>query len=182
VANRRGFLERAEGMQAQAHRMGLPLCVLMLDIDHFKAVNDRYGHQVGDRLLLAVASALRERIRKVDVLGRVGGEEFAVVLYNTTLSQGLQVAEDLRSQVATVQVPGSGHTPSTLIGCTASLGVAVLAGTQEPFGRALSRADQALYQAKAEGRNRVCAAAPPVGTDAAAAAQNKAAMADGHRG
>jgi diguanylate cyclase (GGDEF)-like protein len=163
VANRRGFLERAEVMQAQASRTGYPLCVLMLDIDHFKAVNDLYGHQVGDRLLVAVANALRERVRKEDVLGRIGGEEFAVVLANTTLSQGLQVAENLRLHVSTVQVPSDEHTS---IGCTVSLGVTMLSGTDEPFGRALSRADQALYLAKAEGRNRVCANTTDVATPA----------------
>jgi len=157
VANRRGLLERAEGMESQARRMGMPLCVVMVDIDHFKAVNDQHGHQVGDRLLAAVARALRDNIRKEDALGRVGGEEFAVVLFNATLAEGLNTAEHLRRQVGVVQVPDDKLRPMS---CTVSLGVAAQATTDELLSRTLARADQALYRAKAQGRNRVCGAPP----------------------
>ncbi len=162
IANRRGFLERAESLLAQTLRLELPVCVLMLDIDHFKRVNDVYGHHVGDRLLQTVASALRDRLRKMDVLGRVGGEEFAVVLANTPLPMGLQLADTLRQQVASVRVEAP---DGEVLRCTISVGVAALEGSEESIGRALSRADRALYQAKADGRNRVCAAdllSPPV--------------------
>jgi diguanylate cyclase (GGDEF)-like protein len=155
--HQRGLLERAEGMESQARRMGMPLCVVMVDIDHFKAVNDQHGHQVGDRLLAAVARTLRESIRKEDALGRMGGEEFAVVLFNATLAEGLNTAEHLRRQVGAVQVPNDKLRPMS---CTVSLGVAALATTDEHLSRTLARADQALYRAKAEGRNRVCAAPP----------------------
>jgi diguanylate cyclase (GGDEF)-like protein len=139
----------------------MPLCVLMVDIDHFKAVNDQHGHELGDRVLAAVAAALRENTRKEDALGRMGGEEFAVVLFNATLADGLNTAEQLRRQVGAVQVPSGKLRP---VSCTVSLGVAVPATAHEPFSRTLARADQALYRAKAEGRNRVCGA-PPAAAD-----------------
>lgn len=153
VANRRGLLERAEGMESHARRVGMPLCVLMVDIDHFKAVNDQHGHEVGDRLLAAVARALRENIRKEDALGRMGGEEFAVVLFNATLADGLNTAQHLRRRVSAVRVPDD---QLRTMSCTVSLGVAALVTADEHLNRTLARADQALYRAKAEGRNRVC--------------------------
>lgn len=153
IANRRGLLERAEGMEAQARRMDMPLAVLMVDIDHFKAVNDQHGHPVGDRLLAAVARALRENIRKEDALGRMGGEEFAVMLFNATLAEGLNTAEQLRRQVGAVQVLDDKLRP---VRCTVSLGVTLLAATDVSLSRTLARADKALFRAKYEGRNRVC--------------------------
>jgi diguanylate cyclase (GGDEF)-like protein len=155
VANRRGLLERAASMQAQAQRLGMPLCVLMVDIDHFKAVNDQHGHEVGDRLLASVAHVLRDSVRKVDALGRMGGEEFAVVLFNATLNQGLDIAEQLRQQVGAVLVLNDKLRPVT---CSISLGVAEWPNTGEDLSRTLARADKALYRAKATGRNRVCGA------------------------
>jgi diguanylate cyclase (GGDEF)-like protein len=157
VANRRGLLERAESMQAQASRLSLPMCVVMMDIDHFKAVNDDHGHQTGDHLLAAVARALRDNIRKEDAIGRMGGEEFALLLSNATLAEGLQTAEHLRKQVGSVQVSGGKGRP---LGCTASFGVTALAESEGSVSRALARADKALYRAKAEGRNRVCGVQP----------------------
>ena len=152
VANRRGLFEQAEGMRSQAVRHALPLCVLMLDIDHFKTVNDVHGHAAGDRLLAEVAATLRNTMRKEDAVGRVGGEEFALVLTNTALAQGLVVAETLRQRVSDVRVLTDKGQP---IACTASLGVTALAATDTHFSLAMARADKALYQAKTEGRNRV---------------------------
>ena len=153
IANRRGLLERAQGMEAQAQRVGMPLCVLMLDIDHFKAVNDQHGHPVGDRLLARVAHVLRENVRKEDAIGRMGGEEFAVVLFNATLIQGLGIAEHLRQQVSAVRVLNDKLCPVT---CTISLGATEWNPAGEDLSRTLARADKALYRAKATGRNRVC--------------------------
>lgn len=153
VANRRGLFEQADGIRSQAVRHALPMCVLMLDIDHFKTVNDVHGHGAGDRLLAEVAATLRNTVRKEDAIGRVGGEEFAVVLSNTNLAQGLVVAETLRQSVRNVRVLTDKGQP---IGCTASLGVTALADTDTSFSLAMARADKALYQAKTEGRNRVC--------------------------
>jgi diguanylate cyclase len=155
VANRRGLLERAASMQAQAQRLGMPLCVLMLDIDHFKAVNDQHGHEVGDRLLASVAHVLRDSVRKEDAIGRMGGEEFAVVLFNATLIQGLGIAEHLRQQVNAVRVLNDKLCPVT---CTISLGATEWNPAGEDLSRTLARADKALYRAKATGRNRVCGA------------------------
>jgi diguanylate cyclase (GGDEF)-like protein len=152
IANRRGWMERAQAMLAQAQRMGSPACLVMVDIDHFKPVNDRYGHLVGDRLLAAVAQALHDNVRLEDVVGRMGGEEFAVLLWNTRLAEAVRVAEQLRTRAAAVSVPDE---TGGSIGCSISLGVAEVSSPGEALDRVLARADLALYTAKAAGRNRV---------------------------
>lgn len=153
IANRRGWMERAQAMLAQSQRMGLPTCLVMVDIDHFKPVNDRYGHLVGDRLLAAVAQALHDNVRQEDIVGRMGGEEFAVLLWNTHQEEAIRVAEQLRTRAGAVSVPDE---TGRSIGCSISLGVAEVASPGEALDRVLARADLALYTAKAAGRNRVC--------------------------
>ena len=119
----------------------------MADIDRFKLVNDRYGHAVGDAVLQAIAAALRSRVRSTDVLARVGGEEFALLLPNTELGGGSQVAEELRAAVEELAVAS----PAGTLRVTISVGVAHSSAPEPP----LQAADAALYKAKNSGRNRV---------------------------
>ncbi len=129
----------------------LRLAVAIVDIDHFKNINDTYGHASGDEVLKAVAAAMRVVCRDGDILGRFGGEEFAVLLQGISQGHALAAAERLRKAIADVIV----HVDSHVITATASVGVACLAPEETEFDQLLIRADRALYQAKAEGRNRV---------------------------
>lgn len=137
------FLERAARM---GKRMSKPMTLVSVDLDHFKLINDRFGHEAGDRVLNEVGKVLLERIRKSDVAFRLGGEEFLVLLYDTELRDGRTVAEELRTKIAEIEVE-PGHA------VTASLGVATL--SLEPWQEWLKRSDENLYAAKSEGRDRV---------------------------
>jgi diguanylate cyclase (GGDEF)-like protein/PAS domain S-box-containing protein len=150
MANRRRFDETLRAEAERCLRAGSPLTLLLLDIDHFKAVNDTYGHPAGDAVLKAVAAQCRAAVRDIDLVARVGGEEFAVLLVEADPVEGEQVADRMRRLVAATHVPIPGHPPLT---CTVSLGVAAF--TSDPTDL-MTRADAALYRAKAEGRNRVC--------------------------
>lgn len=126
---------------------GVPFAIIILDIDHFKLVNDTYGHQVGDRVLIELVEALHDNVRAGDVVGRWGGEEFLIILPETTLADAAVLAERLRQAVA-------GHAFSTAGQVTISLGVSAFTTDSSPES-IVSRADTALYQAKEKGRNRV---------------------------
>jgi two-component system cell cycle response regulator len=153
--NRRAFFVVAEQELERSGRYGGNLSVLMIDIDHFKRVNDLHGHAVGDQALKAATAAIRANLREIDSFGRLGGEEFAAMLPETPLAGALQVAERLRQAVAAIALPlGDGQPPLHL---TASLGVAEHTATETGLDQILARADTALYRAKAEGRNRVLA-------------------------
>lgn len=133
---------------ARAHRYGSALSVVMLDIDHFKVVNDTFGHNIGDDVLVDIADTLRVSVRNSDTVGRWGGEEFLVILPSTDLDQAGAVAEKVRGRVADLKLPTVGQV-------TVSLGVAEYqAGDTEQ--QLVARADIALYAAKEGGRNRVC--------------------------
>ena len=151
LANRRRFTETLDTELRRAERFGEPLGLVFADLDDFKRVNDRHGHQVGDRVLRAVADCLRKRVRVIDVAARIGGEEFAVLLVETDLDGALALAESLREAVSTLEVPVDG---TASVALTASFGVAAYpqVGTPEEL---LAAADAALYQAKREGKNRV---------------------------
>jgi diguanylate cyclase (GGDEF)-like protein len=146
--NRRYLGEALSAEVARARRQASPLAAVMLDLDHFKQVNDRYGHAVGDAVLVVSGALLAGRVRPYDVVARYGGEEFVVLLPGASLTHAADMAERLREGFAGLVVPGF---PGRV---TVSLGVAVLAaqGTGEEM---LSRADAALYRAKARGRDRV---------------------------
>jgi diguanylate cyclase (GGDEF)-like protein len=141
VANRRAWEEEFSRELARAARSGQPLCIALLDLDHFKAYNDQHGHPAGDRLLRAATAAWQGRLRKTDLLARYGGEEFAVLLPDCELDSAMEIAERLR----TAQPEG-----------TCSLGVAGWDG-RENAAALVDRADRALYAAKQGGRNRSCA-------------------------
>lgn len=152
-ASRRHFLEHAGHELLRARRYGGALSVLMLDLDHFKAINDQYGHQAGDLTLKKLAEVCRGLLRGVDHLGRLGGEEFAIMLPETGSHQALEIAQRLCQAVATAEVLLPAHTSLQF---TASIGVASLLESDMQIEALLNRADQALYKAKSEGRNRVC--------------------------
>lgn len=135
-----------------AARTPRPLVWLMADIDHFKAVNDRHGHAVGDRLLKAVAQVLVAQVRGADFVARLGGEEFLVAASELTPAQAAALAERLRAEVAALQLPLDG---GTVLRCTVSLGVSAPFVQAEAWEAHLHEADDALYRAKAAGRNRV---------------------------
>lgn len=155
LANRRHFMEQASHDLARAKRYAQPLSLLMVDVDHFKNVNDTYGHKSGDLILQHIADIMRETMREVDLVSRMGGEEFAVALPNTTEEEALHAAERLLHAVADTEIQGDG---GVALHITVSIGVATLADKQNDVGQLLKRADLALYAAKNSGRNRVCAA------------------------
>jgi diguanylate cyclase (GGDEF)-like protein len=138
---------------AKARRSGGELAVLIVDIDHFKAINDRYGHPAGDRVLVEVARRLRESIRPSDVLARYGGEEFALVVSNVSTDELASIGERLRTQVSSSQIPVS---PDVWLHVTVSIGTATLpvGGSGTPADL-INTADAAMYAAKAQGRDRV---------------------------
>jgi diguanylate cyclase (GGDEF)-like protein len=151
ASNRRSFMERCQAEVARARRYNRATSVLMIDVDHFKSVNDTYGHAAGDEVLSAVGDALRLSLRQIDIWGRLGGEEFAVLLVETPLSGAAIVAERIREWFAamTVQCGGQAIKFTVSIGCTA------LKQEDRGIEDALRVADQLMYQAKQTGRNRV---------------------------
>ena len=148
--NRRAFLERADIVAATMRRHREPACILMLDLDDFKAVNDGHGHAVGDEVLAAASGCIQTCLREVDVLARWGGEEFIVLLPQTGLAGGQAVAERIRAEVERLSAPG--WPPQLRV--TVSIGVAAWAH-EAGVDQSVKQADQALYRAKLQGRNRV---------------------------
>jgi len=179
--NRRYLDRRLSEECANARRTGLPLSVLMLDIDHFKRVNDSFGHQAGDLVLAAFTALVKQQLRSQDILTRFGGEEFVVIATHTPLPGAVELAERLRSAIQSnrfILMDGPGHAPG--IGLTCSFGVASLGEEADQASELLGLADTHLYRAKHEGRNRVCAgpsaplASPEPGTQAEAPAKTLA--------
>ncbi|WP_269532994.1 GGDEF domain-containing protein [Chitinimonas sp. BJYL2] len=151
IANRRSFYEHAEREYTRSRRHAFPLSVIAIDVDHFKRINDEYGHPVGDAVLQDVAACCRIALRNEDMLGRTGGEEFAILLPSTPSTTAMEVAERMRQLIASREV--SAAFPELRI--SASFGVASLVDTDQRFDTLFSRADHALYEAKLQGRNRV---------------------------
>jgi diguanylate cyclase (GGDEF)-like protein len=155
--NRRHFLALAEAEWSRFQRYQRPLSMLMIDIDHFKSVNDRYGHAIGDQAIISVATACRQNKRNSDVVGRLGGEEFAILLPETDQAQAAIVAERIRESTA-------GHVLSAhdvRFKLTISVGIAAATASMSGTDALLRAADQALYQAKSDGRNRLAYSSPP---------------------
>jgi len=151
LMNRRAFFEHAQLLYAQCRHNQQPLCVLMMDMDHFKQINDTYGHQAGDQVLRQIGGVISASFRKADVYGRLGGEEFAVLLPNTSLGTARTIAEDLIKAIA-------GLAAEPVKGLSASLGVAFTHAVDEDLHGLMNSADKALYRAKALGRNQVAVA------------------------
>jgi len=151
VSNRRHFLDQAEQELHRGQRYGRPICLLMLDVDHFKKINDGHGHQMGDIALRAVADTCRAALRTCDALGRLGGEEFAMLLPETALDQAEAVAERIRQSIAALSLALPN---GDILAMTVSIGVTQVVEGETTVDPALARADAALYRAKAGGRNR----------------------------
>lgn len=151
--NRRAFFETAEPLLQKARRDGRPMSCIMVDVDHFKSFNDRYGHAVGDQVIQALAKALDGNLRNEELLCRYGGEEFCVLVPGVGLDQVLEVAERLRREIE----DRAGQHVTSVFGLkiTASLGLSTLQFGAPDVYALLEQADQALYQAKQDGRNRV---------------------------
>ncbi len=154
LCNRRYFMEQADAELSRARRFDNQLAVLVLDIDHFKRVNDTYGHQCGDSVLSQLGALLRKTFREVDIVGRIGGEEFAVTLPQTGRERAVEAAERIRQLLAAMPVVVENRQSIT---CTVSIGVATLNPDDNHIDQLLHRADLALYEAKRSGRNRVLA-------------------------
>ena len=151
LVNRRRFLAALEAEIVRARRLGGPLCVVLADLDDFKPINDRFGHHAGDQVLIGFADIIRDHVRDVDVAGRLGGEEFALLLPETDLNGAEAGADRLRRSLEAHEI-SLGEAPAQRV--TASFGVAQL-GPEQSGDELLRAADAALYQAKAEGKNRV---------------------------
>jgi len=168
ICNRRAFAAAAQALIAQRARQQQPVSVLACDLDHFKSINDRFGHAVGDDALRLFAATASARIRASDVIGRLGGEEFAVIVAGG-LPEATIVAERIRSAFEQAGVEISGHRANA----TVSIGIATAFAPQAELEVLLTRADAALYRAKSSGRNRVMSdqePPPPPPTAIAAAA------------
>jgi diguanylate cyclase (GGDEF)-like protein len=155
IANRRHFDQAMEKEQRRAKRSGVPLSMLMIDIDFFKAYNDHYGHQQGDDTLIKVAGALAGSLqRPLDLIARYGGEEFAVILPDMDKAGAASVAELLRQKIAQLAIPHAGASGAPYV--TISVGVATQAPLQPvEVPGLIGAADRALYMAKRSGRDRV---------------------------
>lgn len=149
--NRRAFFTLGEQATRQALRNQHPLSLIMFDLDHFKQINDSYGHAIGDRVLQKVATTVDSMARDADVLGRIGGEEFAILMYNTDPNESSHLAERIRQAIAESTIEVAGRP----LGCTASFGIAAAHGRPISLEHLLSEADHAMYRAKSRGRNRV---------------------------
>jgi diguanylate cyclase (GGDEF)-like protein len=152
LLNAVAWQREADGWVRRARRAGVPAAVLLVDIDHFKRVNDRYGHLAGDELLAATASTLVSHVRAGDVLGRFGGEEFVALLPGAGQERACWIAERLRERVRVIAIPSLGAEAAV----TVSIGVAALGRDGNELFELLAAADAALYRAKQSGRDRVC--------------------------
>ena len=154
LANRRHFMALGEQELSRTIRYGGELSLLMLDIDYFKNVNDMHGHHVGDLVLQKLGDVCRETLRDIDTVGRIGGEEFAVLLPQTSNEQASEAAERLRAVISSSETLPEQGLP---VHFTVSIGVTTLVDKSTNLDRLLSEADKALYEAKEQGRNKVCA-------------------------
>ena len=149
--NRRSLFELGRIEFSRSHRKSLPFCCMMLDLDHFKQVNDNYGHSIGDQVLQEFAKRCKNSVREVDLVGRYGGEEVIIILPETELRSALPIAERVRKTVAETPIKISGRE----INITVSIGVAQKDENTLQLETLIARADQAMYIAKHKGRNQV---------------------------
>lgn len=168
VMRRRPFDEQVVREIVRARRHKKPLSYAFIDVDHFKSINDAYGHGVGDLVLKKLAEVCTTELRGCDYFGRIGGEEFAVLLPETDLVTGSEVAERLRGAIEKSVIQVSGAT----INITASIGVTEYDGSTDDFETLLKRADSAMYDAKGSGRNRVVCRPPAGNSDSERAARS----------
>lgn len=156
VLNRRYFIELSEKELARSQRNGSPLSLVILDIDHFKSVNDSYGHHTGDRVLKALCAECSRCLRESDLLGRWGGEEFIILLPETELETASLVAERMRKKIMDLRFPVSDDSDGAkILSVSASLGGTAVEPSETDLDKAFKRADEALYRSKQSGRNRL---------------------------
>jgi diguanylate cyclase len=149
----RTYWERSVSAELKRHRRhDSPAALMMLDIDHFKSINDRYGHLTGDEVIQNVAALLHAALREQDIPGRYGGDEFGVLLPDTDLAGAAAIAERIRSQIAAADMQSAAG-----VRCGVSIGIALADGPGDDVRQWIARADRALYRAKAQGRNRIVA-------------------------
>src|SRR3954453_13972293 len=151
LLNRRAFLQDAEVLLQQQIMRDRPIAVLLIDLDDFKSINDRFGHAAGDKVLQIFAKTMRGSLRQTDLIGRLGGEEFTIVLADASIDNAYLVADRLRKAFAAA----AGVVEGAAVHATASVGVAVIVDPSQDLTKLITLADQALYLAKARGRNRV---------------------------
>jgi len=151
IYNRRGFFEDAEAIDIKARKDDQPFVFAMIDIDNFKFVNDTWGHDIGDIALKEVTDIMLKQLRKTDLVGRIGGEEFAVLFPQTLIKEGINMAERIREAIEENII----KTPKGDIKLTVSIGITYLQDRNKTLKDILSHSDSALYQAKSEGRNKV---------------------------
>jgi diguanylate cyclase (GGDEF)-like protein len=156
AATRRVFVSQGQFAFKQSSRHGRELSCIVFDLDHFKQINDTYGHAAGDAVLRAVGNLTKSLIRSTDILGRIGGEEFGIVLPETPSISAATIGELIRKNIGLLAVKHNGHQ----ISVTASCGIASLGSQDQSFASMLARADAAMYEAKAAGRNNVVAKTP----------------------
>lgn len=156
ICNRHHFTIRAERALAECARNGEQAALIMFDLDHFKNINDRFGHGTGDWALKEVSEASKGFCRRIDVIGRLGGEEFAILMYGCDLRAAARVAEDCRVRLAQIDTRETGH----VFAITGSFGVSSSVQSGYSLAKLLSHADKQLYRAKHQGRNRVCVYEP----------------------
>lgn len=159
--NRRHFLERAEAEFERSRRYQRPLSIFLLDADHFKNINDNYGHEMGDQALRLLASICRQNLRQLDVIGRYGGEEFVAFLPETSMAKAMEVAERLRAGVEGIKLGVAGGE----VQLTVSIGVATATAQTDSIAALINEADRALYEAKRAGRNKVVLSRSDLGID-----------------
>jgi diguanylate cyclase (GGDEF)-like protein/PAS domain S-box-containing protein len=150
--NRRYFTEQADKEFIRAQRYKLSMALISIDIDHFKSINDNFGHPAGDKVLVAVSKQLQDSLRQTDILARIGGEEFSILLPETSAASAVIFAERIRAEQAKLLITGEWQGEITL---SVSIGVSSFHTSDEAFDVLFSRADKALYQAKNSGRNKV---------------------------
>lgn len=150
VANRRSFVDSVNSELSRCRRTGASMSLLIFDLDHFKKINDNYGHPAGDKVLIHISKLVSESLRAYDILGRIGGEEFGVFLSNTPIEKAIEIAERIRSSIENSSINFEG----TKISFSASIGMTTL-GCSAKFEELYEQADQALYEAKQAGRNQV---------------------------
>ena len=152
LLNRRSFFDICDRIMSRCIKNKQPLSCLIIDIDYFKAINDTYGHDIGDKVIQAIAKLMHENVRTGDFIGRMGGEEFAVLMPNTDMQSAYQISDRLRENIAKYKMSVQGKSVSV----TVSIGLASLKEGDKDIHTILKRSDTALYEAKESGRNRVC--------------------------
>jgi diguanylate cyclase (GGDEF)-like protein len=170
IANRRAFLEEVTVLSKRQETEGRSATVLLADLDHFKSINDRFGHAVGDHVLQIFAEVANARLGPYDLIGRLGGEEFAIVIYDSGRDKGLAIAERIRLGFESAAADVDGRP----IGGTVSLGMAIAEMNLFDIPTLLAQADEALYCAKERGRNRTEVASLQLVLDRAKAAEQRA--------